>query len=366
MPPKPPRMRAAPRALALPKSLPQADTHHTLSHLVHVSHYLGFLSTLHPRQPCYRRLAARYTRHLLSLARKAVVRLHPELKRSLCTSCANVTPQTSTKRNGPHGKVLLKTCACGARKRWPAVRWPVGQCKADADLAVHSHAPTAGPIRPSRPLPHFVPAPSASASASAPAPTPPPSAPKRRFSQRQRRKQSKLAQRALHLEASKQCTTIPRQYRTVATERAAPAHPQTQDGTQSIPASPSTSKPQNAKRQSRKQKRMQRNERLRRRAHLEAQKAAERQRFATHATQTQPQHTQRTETSRIVLPRFLDRTQGSNWEAALAQLHHAVGEAAAARPADAQVQEAAVAAHYLDAAVRVRGGHVVVRLAGAA
>ncbi|EPQ27667.1 uncharacterized protein PFL1_04805 [Pseudozyma flocculosa PF-1] len=144
-------------AWVLPRSVPQPEHNHTLSHLLQVANYFSFLASLYRAAPSnpsapstttgqpsapsradieaerqrrrketLQSLSSRYTRDTLSLSRKAVLRLDVGVKRGLCRcGMARMGGGWKAKRNGPHGKVLVQRCPCGGRKRWPASRaWP--------------------------------------------------------------------------------------------------------------------------------------------------------------------------------------------------------------------------------------------------
>lgn len=68
--------------------------------------------------------------HLFQVARKSQIRLHPDIKHSICKLCSSVLVEGKTSRKfienvsqggkKPHADVLVVECeVCGMKKRWP-------------------------------------------------------------------------------------------------------------------------------------------------------------------------------------------------------------------------------------------------------
>ncbi|WFC97207.1 hypothetical protein MBRA1_003873 [Malassezia brasiliensis] len=89
--PNAPRTKApAPtRTPVLSRSVPNADLFHTLNYLYQRAHYLATCAALTNR-PYLARWNAASMRQFFALARRAVIRIDPEIKRSVCKRCMHL------------------------------------------------------------------------------------------------------------------------------------------------------------------------------------------------------------------------------------------------------------------------------------
>lgn len=73
-------------------------------------------------------LSRKYFNHMDLVSKKAVLKLHPDMKRTLCKQCSRLLVEGVTcstrvvnksKKRLPHCDVLELTCTCGTAKRFP-------------------------------------------------------------------------------------------------------------------------------------------------------------------------------------------------------------------------------------------------------
>lgn len=82
----------------------------------------------HPHEKSFETLSRTYLKHMDLVSKKAVLKVHPDIKRTLCKDCSRlqvdgVTASTrlvnKSKNQLPHCDILEKQCTCGKLKRFP-------------------------------------------------------------------------------------------------------------------------------------------------------------------------------------------------------------------------------------------------------
>lgn len=78
-------------------------------------------------------LSRKYLNHMNLVSKKAVLKLHPDMKRTLCKQCSRllvegvtctIRLENKSKKQLPHCDVLEFTCTCGTTKRFPVGKDP--------------------------------------------------------------------------------------------------------------------------------------------------------------------------------------------------------------------------------------------------
>ena len=116
--------------LALPRTIPHPEHHHTLNHLQQAAAYYSVLAST-SALPCSSgsaacRLQGEMVRSATILSQKAVIRMDTGVKHAACRRCDSVwldglTVNVRNRVNGPHGHVVKMRCTvCGATQRRPA------------------------------------------------------------------------------------------------------------------------------------------------------------------------------------------------------------------------------------------------------
>lgn len=98
-------------------------------------------------------LSRKYLNHMDLVSKKAVLKLHPDMKRTMCKECSRLLVdgvtctarlENKSKRRLPHCDVLEFTCTCGTTKRFPVGKDPEYTLFSEKDSVLYEMGDRAG------------------------------------------------------------------------------------------------------------------------------------------------------------------------------------------------------------------------------
>ena len=138
----------------VPTSVPKKDHHQRVTYLYKLGNMMAFKQLQrelsNPNKASTDTLSRMYLNHMDLVSKKAVLKLHPDIKRTVCKNCSRLQIEgvTSTmridntsKKELAHCDVLEHTCICGNAKRFPVGKDPSYTLFSEREDVLHEMAP---------------------------------------------------------------------------------------------------------------------------------------------------------------------------------------------------------------------------------
>lgn len=134
----------------IPSSVPKKDHHQRVTYLYKLGSILAFKQSQFnlpvEKKRATEVLSRAYLNHMDLVSKKAVLKLHPDIKRTICKKCNRLlidglTSKTRMKNNSrnklPHCDILEISCECGSVKRFPVGKDPEYELFSEKETVLH-------------------------------------------------------------------------------------------------------------------------------------------------------------------------------------------------------------------------------------